>query len=95
MTPQYWYYGVFGKMGPYATSEEAVAKAQWEFDTIRAVGNTELAVASALLFSGVMYMTCRHPEEMKGVLQALTSLVTAGAKGTGEIIKGIGEVIPG
>ena len=82
-------------MGPYSTHEEAVAKAQWEFDTIRAVGNAELAIASAMMFGGVMYMTCRHPEEMKGVLQALTSLVTEGAKGTGEIIKGIGAIVPG
>ena len=82
-------------MGPYATSEEALAAAQKEYDAIKWISEHEMAIAGSLLFGGVMYMSMKHPAEMSGVLHAMTSLISESVKGTGEVIRGVGEIIPG
>lgn len=96
MADRYYYDSpVFGKMGPFNTSEEAQAASDREFSALKFIAQHEMAIVGSVAVFGLMAITLRHPKEMQGILSALTGLVGATVKGTGEIVKGVGEVIPG
>lgn len=95
MAEYYYDSPLLGQRGPFPTEQEARRVAEQELGYYKWISEHEIGIAASMMFGGLMFMSLKHPDKMAGVLQAMTSMITESAKGTGEILKGLGEVIPG
>ena len=79
----------------FKTEAEARAFSAELTKTIEDLADKEIALYGMMLFAGIGYLGAKHPDKVAPLVAAFGTVLNSALEGTGKIIEGIGEVVPG